>query len=622
MSWIEDTLQKQLSRLAKNLLGSSNQSAGLQPIDRKSLQENVRIQDYGDRPNIFSNGRIVPSFRIDTNKSYLENVYSLNTVGKGGRNGIPVPPNAGFDSEKYNPDDGNFYIKGNGTVYNKYTGVREFDSAFRGDIREMRDRLDLSVGGNSMEVNSDEELRQKLNNVYEPIPTPNDPPPTTINPSINSRVEATSNFKNLEERRGDNAYSKNIFREVEHNGSTWGEYPKESSMGHQADYIGYETPNNSASPRHNLKERGKAQEQLRQFNEKYNNVMTQITNTHIPGVYQDIKQKEEIDKIVQQTSDLNNENNTSQFLKDRQYEKKYEKNKDSINHSSTLKKMPKYGNTERGIGRWNYGESASDRIDKFNALKVLNVNEDNKKTIEKGDFIPLYFEDLVNKKYIPFRAYLSGLSDQASAEWNSLRYLGRADEVSTYAGFTRTGSVEFMVYALSVEELHPMWQRINYMMGLTKPAGYTKLGQNSSDSFIIPTMVKFNLGDLYKNQPVLITDVQVNIPTEGQWELSNNKYSKDKGSYKYLNSTIERTYNDANGEKLKVAQYPTQAEISVSMKFLEKRIPQTSNRHFGDSPNEIPLGVDSLLPESFGESDIGDFNHSLNDYSKGEAPQL
>ena len=77
-----------------------------------------------------------------------------------------------------------------------------------------------------------------------------------------------------------------------------------------------------------------------------------------------------------------------------------------------------------------------------------------------------------------------------------------------------------------------------------------------------------------------------------------------------------------NGEKLKVAQYPTQAEISVSMKFLEKRIPQTSNRHFGDSPNEIPLGVDSLLPESFGESDIGDFNHSLNDYSKGEAPQL
>lgn len=187
MSWIEDTLQKQLARLAKNLLGSSNQSAGLQPIDRKSLQENVRIQDYGDRPNIFSNGRIVPSFRINTNKSYLENVYSLNTIGKGGRNGVPVPPNAGFDSEKYNPDDGNFYIKGNGTIYNKYTGVREFDSAFRGDIREMRDRLDLSTGGNSMEVNSDEELRQKLNNVYEPIPTPNDPPPTTRNPSINAR---------------------------------------------------------------------------------------------------------------------------------------------------------------------------------------------------------------------------------------------------------------------------------------------------------------------------------------------------------------------------------------------------------------------------------------------------
>ena len=121
----------------------------------------------------------------------------------------------------------------------------------------------------------------------------------------------------------------------------------------------------------------------------------------------------------------------------------------------------------------------------FNALKVLDVSDDNKKAIEKGDFIPLYFEDLVNKKYIPFRAYLSGLSDQTAAEWNSLRYLGRADEVSVYNGFTRTGSVEFTVYALSVEELHPMWQRINYVMGLTKPAGYTQGGANSSDSFII-----------------------------------------------------------------------------------------------------------------------------------------
>jgi hypothetical protein len=620
MSWIEDTLQKQLSRLAKNLLGSSNQNTGLQPIDRKSMQENVRVQDYGDRPNIFSNGRVVPSFLIDTNKSYLENVYTLNTVGQGGRNGIPVPPNAGFKPEKYNPDDGNYYIKGNGTVYNKQTGTREFNSGFRGDIREMRDRLDLSTGANGNEVQTSEELGQKLKNVYDPIPSPDDPPPTTTNPSINTRVESTSNFKNLEDRRGDNAYSKNIFTNVKHNGSSWGDYPKESSMGHQTDYIGYDTPSSSASPRHNLKERGKAQEQLRQFNEEYGSVMDSITSqSYTPGVYQDIKQKEEIDKIVKQSGSINNQERTTEFLKDRQYEQKYERNTESVNHSSTMKKLPKYGNTKKGIGSWRYDKSASDRIDKFNALKVLTSNPDNKKAIEKGDFVPLYFEDLVNKKYIPFRAYISGLSDQTTAEWNSLRYLGRADEVSTYGGFARTGSVEFTVYALSIEELHPMWQRINYLFGLTKPAGYTQGGSNSSDSFIIPPMVKFNLGDIYKNQPVLITDVQINIPTEGQWELTNNEYTGNKGKYQYLNETIERGFN--GDEKLKVAQYPTQAELSVSMKFLEKRLPQTKNRQFGDWDTEMPIGHNSVNPETYGETDTGEFNKYLNEYSDANAPQ-
>ena len=74
-----------------------------------------------------------------------------------------------------------------------------------------------------------------------------------------------------------------------------------------------------------------------------------------------------------------------------------------------MKKMPKYGNTKKGIGSWRYDKSANDRIDKFNALKVLTVNPDNKKAIEKGDFIPLYFEDLVNmvESCVTIRFFLS-----------------------------------------------------------------------------------------------------------------------------------------------------------------------------------------------------------------------
>ena len=99
------------------------------------------------------------------------------------------------------------------------------------------------------------------------------------------------------------------------------------------------------------------------------------------------------------------------------------------------------------------------------------------------------------------------------------RYLGRADQVVVYTGFTRTMSVEFDVVAFSIDELHPMWQRINYMVGLTKPAKYTE------DGFIVPPMIKFNLGDIYRNQPVYIGSVDTSIPQEATWELINNDKS-------------------------------------------------------------------------------------------------
>ena len=89
------------------------------------------------------------------------------------------------------------------------------------------------------------------------------------------------------------------------------------------------------------------------------------------------------------------------------------------------------------------------------------------------DFIPFILHDIVNKKYLPFRSYINSISDQSDAEWQQIRYLGRADNVQIYTGFARTVSIDFTTVCFSLKELHPMWQRLNYLVGLTKPAGYT-----------------------------------------------------------------------------------------------------------------------------------------------------
>ena len=258
------------------------------------------------------------------------------------------------------------------------------------------------------------------------------------------------------------------------------------------------------------------------------------------------------------------------------------------------KKVPNYSKT--GEPKVDNQKGGNLRIDNFNSKSVLdasNASLNEHPEWANEDFIPLYFHDLVNKKYIPFRSFINSLSDQSDAKYTATQYLGRADEVQIYNGFTRTMSIDFNVVAFSVDELHPMWQRINYMVGLTKPAKYTDAG------FIIPPLVKFNLGDIYRNQPVIITSVSTSIPQEATWELINNEKTNgdtSKSEYDFANGQIKK-------QNVKVARYPTMCNLSVSMTTMEKTAPETIQNHFG------------TLPENSGGSFVYDtFNKDLTSY--------
>ena len=102
---------------------------------------------------------------------------------------------------------------------------------------------------------------------------------------------------------------------------------------------------------------------------------------------------------------------------------------------------------------------------------------------------------------MPFRSYINSLSDQSDAEWQQVRYVGRADNIQVYTGFTRNVSIDFTVVSFGVKELHPMWQRLNYLVGLTKPSDYTQQIENDANiatgGFIIPPFLKLRLGDMY-----------------------------------------------------------------------------------------------------------------------------
>ena len=205
---------------------------------------------------------------------------------------------------------------------------------------------------------------------------------------------------------------------------------------------------------------------------------------------------------------------------------------------------------------------------------------------ESRDIIFFFFFDLINNKYIPFRATLSSVSDQHTGDWEDVSYLGRADKLFLYKGFSRDVSFGFRVYANSAKEMLPMWNRINYLVGLTRPSKYTpKATVTNEDTtvdtsgresrFIYPPMVTLTMGDLYVDQPCVLSSVSLNIPDDSLWESLRS----DKYKYTYAPNKIISI-------DTKSRQLPTIVDVSVNIKMLEKRLSLGSDAHFGRSDGQ------------------------------------
>lgn len=244
---------------------------------------------------------------------------------------------------------------------------------------------------------------------------------------------------------------------------------------------------------------------------------------------------------------------------------------------------------------------------------------------QSKDLIFFYFYDLIKKIYVPFRATITSLSDQHSAEWEDISYIGRADKLFLYKGFSRDVNFSFTVYANSATEMLPMWNRINYLVGFTKPSKYTDMAVRTSNAeeninaaraatvnqldianeqadltaaenltkiiealdeaskknivsgkesrFIYPPMVTLRLGDLFYDQPCVISSVGVNIPDDTNWETLRSQ------DYSYVASPT-KTIN-INGVKSR--QLPMKVDVSVQLKLMEKRQALGSDAHYGNA---------------------------------------
>ena len=240
--------------------------------------------------------------------------------------------------------------------------------------------------------------------------------------------------------------------------------------------------------------------------------------------------------------------------------------------------------------------------DGLNQLSVLKANNDGTISIpyESGlavqynnwkqykpyedDLIAFFFYDIVNQKYIPFRATVKGISEGNTAFWDELRFLGRADQLYSYNGFSRTLSFSFNIVINSITELLPSWTKINYLASAVKPSNYTRSENlnNLFNRFIVPPMFMITIGDLYRFQPIVLRSINVNIPEDAIWETLN-EYNSDEWSY--LNGIIKSPQVQGdNSTTAKYGQFPREAEINIEGALLEKERAQVGGSHFGHAP--------------------------------------
>lgn len=115
--------------------------------------------------------------------------------------------------------------------------------------------------------------------------------------------------------------------------------------------------------------------------------------------------------------------------------------------------------------------------------------------------------------YMVFRAFINSFSNAMNAKWEPYTYVGRGEEFYVYEGFNESYNLSYTIAALSRSEMRPLYQKLNYLKSSMAP-DYSKANKMRGN------IAELTVGDYVKYQPGVITNLQIDVPQEANWELA------------------------------------------------------------------------------------------------------
>ena len=177
-------------------------------------------------------------------------------------------------------------------------------------------------------------------------------------------------------------------------------------------------------------------------------------------------------------------------------------------------------------------------LDKINASLFYEDTSPDHKT-DKNDLVKfsigvLKNDGTGNSKYMHFRSFINSFSDDYSADWGDVQYVGRGDKFYNYKGFSRSIKMSWTVHAQSKAELIPMYKKLNFLASSLAP-------DYSSGGFMRGNLIRLTVGGYLYNQLGILKSISYTIPNESTWEIGINDTGGSDSDVKELAHMIEVT---------------------------------------------------------------------------------
>jgi len=145
---------------------------------------------------------------------------------------------------------------------------------------------------------------------------------------------------------------------------------------------------------------------------------------------------------------------------------------------------------------------------------------------DKKEGMPLYFKDLRDNKYIFFRAYIEGLTENIAPTWASTNYIGRSEPVYVYERSERDITFTLRLVAQTSDELGMIYKKMNKLTSLCYPQYMADVNLGGKIK-MKPPLTKFRMGEIFgksKNELMgFIKSLNYSVEQSSTWETESGK---------------------------------------------------------------------------------------------------